>query len=179
MVTHRIGIIGLGTVGTRFVEQFNLHPLFDLVTAWDPSVAACAANESDVKIASDADSVIAEVDAVYIAVPPMFHKEYVEKCLAAKKGIFCEKPLGISVEDSEKLVASVEASGLPAGVNFVFSAAPSATHLQVTRRIVCCLRLLVGEMTLLPESERSHSFTLKNATGGQISFHVFVHSRVN
>ncbi len=35
-MTHRIGIIGLGTVGARFVEQFNRHDDFELVAAWDP-----------------------------------------------------------------------------------------------------------------------------------------------
>ena len=42
-MAHRVGIIGLGTVGSRFVEQFARHEAFDLVAAWDPDAEACDA----------------------------------------------------------------------------------------------------------------------------------------
>ncbi len=129
-MTHRIGIIGLGTVGARFVEQFNHHADFELVAAWDPDPVACAAHRADVDISDDAAGVIAAADAVYIAVPPLFHAGYVEQCVRAGVAIFCEKPLGINVDESRRLVALVESSGLPAGVNFVFSSAPAAVDLQ-------------------------------------------------
>ena len=129
-MTHRVGIIGLGTVGARFVEQFNHHTDFDLVAAWDPDAAACATHAADVKIVADAASVVSAADAVYIAVPPLFHSAYVEQCINAQVAIFCEKPLGINVQESRRLVDLVDSSGLPAGVNFVFSAAPSAVELQ-------------------------------------------------
>ena len=129
-MTHRVGIIGLGTVGARFVEQFNHHTDFDLVAAWDPDAAACATHAADVKIVADAASVVSAADAVYIAVPPLFHGTYVEQCVNARVAIFCEKPLGINVQESRRLVDLVDSSGLPAGVNFVFSAAPSAVELQ-------------------------------------------------
>ena len=128
-MVHRIGIIGLGTVGARFVDQFNLHNDFDLVAAWDPDPDACAAHRGSVAIVDDAAAVIALADAVYIAVPPLFHRQYVEACVAASVGVFCEKPLGIDIAESRALVDLVAASGVPAGVNFVFSAAPSAVEL--------------------------------------------------
>ena len=59
---HSVGIIGLGTVGSRFVEQFNLHGSFDLKAAWDPDPAACKANEKEVRIAESASAVIEEAD---------------------------------------------------------------------------------------------------------------------
>ncbi|MFT5530022.1 MAG: putative dehydrogenase [Candidatus Poriferisodalaceae bacterium] len=131
-MTHRVGIIGLGTVGARFVEQFTLHPEFELVAAWDADPEACLEHAQDVTIAANAAEVIALADVVYIAVPPLFHRQYVQDCLTANTAIFCEKPLGIDLDESRTLVAAVETSGLPAGVNFVFSAAPSATELQAS-----------------------------------------------
>ena len=127
---HSAGIIGLGTVGSRFVEQFNLHESFDLVAAWDPDSTACKANEKEVRITESAAAVIEAADVVYIAVPPLFHDEYVRKCVAANSAIFCEKPLGIDITQSRELVALVNNAGTPAGVNFVFSAAPSATKMS-------------------------------------------------
>jgi len=128
-MAYRIGIIGLGTVGSRFVEQFNQHGDFDLVAAWDPDPAACAAHAERVAVAPDATEVIAASQAVYIAVPPLHHADYVERCVAAGVAVFCEKPLGIDIAESRRLNALVTDSGLAAGVNFVFSAAPSATEL--------------------------------------------------
>lgn len=128
-MAHRIGIIGLGTVGSRFVEQFNLHDDFDLVAAWDPDPLACAAQRDHVTIASDAAAVIEAADAVYIAVPPLHHRGYVEACVRARRAIFCEKPLGVDVAESRELVELVDESGLAAGINFVFSAAPAARSL--------------------------------------------------
>ncbi len=126
----RVGIIGLGTVGSRFVEQFGLHPAFELVAAWDPDAAACDAHHDAVHIAPNASAVIDAADLVYIAVPPLHHAEYVRGCLEAGKAIFCEKPLGIDVDESRDLVAAVNASECPAAVNFVFGSAPSAADAQ-------------------------------------------------
>ncbi len=133
-MAHRVGIIGLGTVGSRFVEQFTAHPDFELATAWDPDDDACAAHADAVTIAAGADDVVASADVVYIAVPPLFHAGYVDACIAARTAIFCEKPLGIDVAESRALVDRVERSGLPAGVNFVFGAAPSALGLRAAVR---------------------------------------------
>jgi len=128
-VAHRVGIIGLGTVGGRFVEQFGLHPAFEVSAAWDRSPDACARYADEVTVVGSASEVIDRADAVYIAVPPHHHREYVEACLASGTAIFCEKPLGIDVAESEQLVAAVEASDVPAGVNFVYSSAPAAVEL--------------------------------------------------
>lgn len=139
-----MGIIGLGTVGSRFVEQFTAHPDFELVAAWDPDVGACSSHRGAVRIADGADEVVDLVDLVYIAVPPLFHRQYVEQCVAADTAVFCEKPLGVDLEESRALVDLVETSGLPAGVNFVFSAAPAATRL-------CAVTAPEGERSELGE----------------------------
>ena len=133
---HRVGIIGLGTVGSRFVEQFGRHADFDLVSAWDPDPLACEVHADAVPIAGGAGGVIAESDAVYIAVPPAFHRTYVEACVDAGVAVFCEKPLGIDIAESRALVDLVERSGLPAGVNFVFGAAPSAVGSIIANGVI-------------------------------------------
>ena len=66
-MAHRVGIIGLGTVGSRFVEQFNLHDAFDLISAWDIDHEACSSHRDFVRIASSPDELIAECDLVYVA----------------------------------------------------------------------------------------------------------------
>ncbi len=57
-------------------------------------------------IASDADAVISdpETDVIYIGVSPRAHSLYARKAIEAKKLAFCEKPLGIDLEDSVSLM---------------------------------------------------------------------------
>lgn len=129
MATHRVGIIGLGTVGTRFVDQFTAHPDFTVAATWDASAEARARTVPHAPVVDDPAAVIAASDLVYIAVPPAAHAEYVRATLAAGRAVFCEKPLGIDVAESRAIVAEVEASGVPAAVNFVFGSAPAAVEL--------------------------------------------------
>ena len=129
MKTHRVGIIGLGTVGARFVEQFNLHERFELSACWDASSDARERFSTTEHVVETAEDVISNCDVVYIAVPPAAHATYVEQAVAAGCAIFCEKPLGVDIAESEHILRVVESSGLPSAINYVFGSAPSAVEL--------------------------------------------------
>ncbi len=129
MKTHRVGIIGLGTVGARFVEQFNLHDRFELAACWDASIDARNRFSAHEPVVETPEEVIANCDVVYIAVPPAAHATYVEQAVAAGCAIFCEKPLGVDIAESEHILQLVESSGLPSAINYVFGSAPSAVEL--------------------------------------------------
>ncbi len=129
MSIHRVGIIGLGTVGARFVDQFGQHPSFEVVAGWDQSPTACAAFRDRITVTDDASEVINAADLVYIAVPPAAHAQYVRMAVQTRTAIFCEKPLGTDVNDSARIVELVEGSGLPAAVNFVHGSAPASVEM--------------------------------------------------
>ncbi|MDJ0949166.1 MAG: Gfo/Idh/MocA family oxidoreductase [Alphaproteobacteria bacterium] len=134
MSSYGVAIIGLGAVGRRFLSLMTAHPRFHVAGAWDPDADACAGAQSaapELRIGADAAAVMAapETDLVYVACPPLHHRAHVLAALAAGKAVFCEKPLGIDVEESRALVASVDVSGLPAAVNFVYGSAPAGVEL--------------------------------------------------
>lgn len=141
-----VAIIGLGTVGRRFIEQFSNHDGFDLIGGSDVVEAACSAAENDfgLTIFASTDVLVADpaVDVVYIATPPLYHEQYVDLVQAAGKAIFCEKPLGVDNDDTRAMVERVEAGGARAAVNFVFGAAPSAVEMVDQVRSGAC-----GEVT--------------------------------
>lgn len=128
-----MAVIGLGTVGLRYIEQYALHDGFELVGGFDVSSAARenAVDRFDTPIAETAEALINDDDvaAVYVAVPPLFHEQYVDMVIDAGKALLCEKPLGVDDASSAGMVERVEASGIPAAVNYVFGAAPSAQAL--------------------------------------------------
>ena len=127
---HKVGVIGLGIMGRRMVTNLAKHPRFDGTCAWDPNPQACAdavAETPDLAILDNADAVIAGADLVYIATPPLWHRDYAERVMAVGKPVYCEKPLGIDVEESRALVQALEDSGTPNAVNFIQAASRAVT----------------------------------------------------
>jgi predicted dehydrogenase len=59
-----------------------------------------------------------EIDAVYMPVPPKFHKEYALRCLEAGKIPYIEKPMAMSYAECEEIIRKAAEKGLPAYVAF-------------------------------------------------------------
>lgn len=125
-MAHRVALIGLGVMGHRMLRNMQGHEAFDLHSGWDPSAQACkVANETfpNLTIGDSAEAIVTddETDIVYIACPPLGHRDYVSMAIAAGKPVFCEKPLGVDVADSHAMVEEIEAAGLLNAVNFPFA----------------------------------------------------------
>lgn len=121
-----VAFIGLGIMGHRMLSSMTAHGGFRIVCAWDPSDKArdeVAKQYPDVRIASDAADAINDADTVvtYIACPPAAHKEYALMAADAGKIVYCEKPLGVDVEESRELVAAFADKGVKNAVNFPFA----------------------------------------------------------
>ncbi len=52
-----------------------------------------------------------DIDAVGIFTPDFTHEEYAVAAFSAGKHVFCEKPLAISVEGCDRILAAWKASG--------------------------------------------------------------------
>lgn len=125
-MAHRVAFIGLGVMGHRMLRNMHAHEAFDLHSGWDPSAQACnVANETfpNLTIGDSAEAIVTDdkVDIVYIACPPLWHRDYVSMAIAAGKPVFCEKPLGVDIADSRAMVDEIEAAGLLNAVNFPFA----------------------------------------------------------
>jgi len=145
-----VGIVGLGTVGRRFIEQFDRHDAFALIGGFDVSVDArtAAADGFGLQLFESASELIndAAIDMVYIATPPLHHEIYVDEVLAADKAIFCEKPLGVDNADTGAMVDRV--GDARAAVNFVFGAAPSAVEMITQVASGACGRVTGADLRL-------------------------------
>lgn len=126
MKRYGMAVIGLGVVGRRMLEQTALHDAIDVVSAWDASAATrqqVLADFPGVPMSVSATDAIErlDVDVVYVAVPPLAHAGLVRAAISAGKAVFCEKPLGIDLVESQALVEELERSGRAAAVNFPFA----------------------------------------------------------
>ena len=123
-----VAIIGLGIMGTRMMSSLTFSDKFRLVAAWDPSDHArevAAVDYPGLQMAKDAATAISAdgVDIVYIACPPRAHLEYAAMAADAGKAVYCEKPLGVDVAESEQLVRMLADRQIINAVNFPFAAA--------------------------------------------------------
>jgi predicted dehydrogenase len=93
MKNYGFGIIGLGVMGQEMAELLTAHPRFHVVAGFDPARPAVP-----FPLLADAAAVVNDprVDAIYTATPPAHHEAIVRLAAAAKKPIFCEKPLSSS-----------------------------------------------------------------------------------
>lgn len=119
------------------LEHMVLHPGYRPVAIWDPDPKACRAAQAvspEVQVAASPSDAIAQADLVYLACPPAPRKAFALEAADANKAVFLEKPLGVNIAQSEELVASLRASGVPAAVNFtqasgaVLSGVKAAAH---------------------------------------------------
>lgn len=64
------------------------------------------------------------VDLVSVAVPPAVQPDVVIAAAAAKKPVFCEKPLAVDVASAERMLAAVRQSGVTHAIDFELAELP-------------------------------------------------------
>jgi predicted dehydrogenase len=65
------------------------------------------------------------VEAVVIASPQTTHRAIALAAIAAGKAVFCEKPLGASLEDARAMAAAAAAAGVPNMIGFNYIRTPA------------------------------------------------------
>jgi predicted dehydrogenase len=65
-----------------------------------------------------------EVDAVYVATPPAYHREYTLACARAGKPVYVEKPMGRTYGECRDMIAACEEAGTPLFVAYYRRALP-------------------------------------------------------
>lgn len=186
-MAHKTGIIGLGIMGRRMLEHMARHPEFTPTALWDPSADACAAAtalNTGAEIAQDASAVISACDVVYLACPPAPRKAFALQAAQQGKAILLEKPLGIDVAESRELVAQLEASGVPAAVNFTQAAGAALATITGDGAMGPCegVDIVVTYPTWPRAWQKDADWLRFNAEGGYtrevISHFIFFSSRV-
>jgi glucose-fructose oxidoreductase len=71
-----------------------------------------------------------DIDFVYIAVPNALHAEYSIRAARAGKHVLCEKPMAVTVEQCEAMIAASAAAGKQLAVNYRFQFDPRYLEMQ-------------------------------------------------
>jgi predicted dehydrogenase len=115
-----VGILGLahGHVGVYCDHWQKLpgHPI-TLIAAWDHDAARVklAHEKYGVPLAASVDELLRTpgLDAVVIGAETSLHAELVEAAAAARKTIILQKPIALTMEEADRIVAAVQREQVP------------------------------------------------------------------
>ncbi|NLM20327.1 MAG: Gfo/Idh/MocA family oxidoreductase [Peptococcaceae bacterium] len=110
----RMGIIGTGRIAARFMPEAKQVSGLNVQCVYNPNPESSKkfADQWDVDINQDLDTMLKSVDAVYIASPHETHHEYAKRALERGLHVLCEKPLALKKSQAEELFVLAEDQGL-------------------------------------------------------------------
>lgn len=135
-----IGIVGGGYMGKAHAVAYSavgavfetvLRPRLEMVCGSSPgSSERYRAAYGFRRAARDWRELVEDpaVEAVIVAAPQSTHREIAEAAFACGKPVFCEKPMGASLEDARAMVSAAEASGCVNMVGFNYIRTPASRH---------------------------------------------------
>jgi len=113
---HGFGVVGAGVIGTVHAEAIGLVPGARLaaVTDADPGRAKALAATWDCAAEPDLAALLArdDVDVVSVCVPSGLHAEVGVRAAAAGKHLVVEKPVEVTLEAADRLIAAARANGV-------------------------------------------------------------------
>jgi predicted dehydrogenase len=114
-VTIRFGLLGTGYWAAQ-TQAAGLagHPDVEFAGVWgrDPAKARALGGRYGVPAFTDADALIAEVDAVAIALPPDVQAGLAVRAARAGRHLLLDKPVALDVEQADRLVDAVREAGV-------------------------------------------------------------------
>ena len=121
----KVCLIGCGRAGMIHARNYKNKIENARITAVADAVeeaAKAAAEELGVeKCFSDYKEILSdpEIDAVIVVAPTNLHKQIVIDCAAAGKHIFCEKPMAMTVEECDEMIAACDRHKVKLQIGFM------------------------------------------------------------
>ncbi|MDR1382429.1 MAG: Gfo/Idh/MocA family oxidoreductase [Planctomycetaceae bacterium] len=139
--TINVGLLGCGFMGRTHSNAYSqVNHFFEL--EYKPVLKACYGREQDLEvlkkfqkmwgyesIETDWKKLIArnDIDLIDVVAPNFLHHDMVIAAAEAGKIIVCEKPMAMSLNEAEKMVAAVEKAGVANMVMFNYRRVPAVS----------------------------------------------------
>ena len=110
----RAGVIGVGYLGRFHAQKYAALENVELVGVADTNKeqGEKVAEECSCEYFHDYNDLLKKVDAVSIVVPTSLHHSVGKDCLAANVDILMEKPVTVTLEEADELIALAEEKSL-------------------------------------------------------------------
>ena len=111
-----VGVAGLGTGAMNMLPELNANPHVKIVAAADPRPQATERFTREFGGATYADAIDLcadpNVDVIYVMSPDDLHAAHAVAAAENGKQILLDKPMGITLEDCDAVIAAVEKNGV-------------------------------------------------------------------
>jgi predicted dehydrogenase len=110
----RVGVVGTGSLGYHHARLLRDIPAVTLRGFYDVNAerSAVVSRELGVRAYDALDTLLQDVDAVSIVVPTPAHHTVAKAALSAGKHVLIEKPISVTLEEADELVALAGRLGL-------------------------------------------------------------------
>ncbi len=149
--TIGLGLIGCGAFGEFCLHAYNRLPEVRIAAVADANFDAARrlAKQFDCPAYRSMDDLSGDpgVDLVHVATPPSSHHELVMTALRNGRHVLCEKPLAMTLEQADEMLAAAREEDLICPVNFVlrYNAVTDAVHRVL--RTGALGKVLAGRLT--------------------------------
>ena len=116
----RIGVLGTGRMGAFRAAWLSRHPAVDAVVVGsrDPARGMDLATKIGGRSGSYDEVLAASPDALVISTATPEHADLVEQGARHGLPMLCEKPIALSLAETERAVAAAEKAGVPLQISF-------------------------------------------------------------
>ncbi|MEH1168741.1 Gfo/Idh/MocA family oxidoreductase [Micromonospora sp. CPCC 205539] len=126
----RFGLFGTGhwAIETHG-KALHAHPDAELVGVWgrNPERAAALAERYGVPAFAEVDALLDVCEAVAVALPPDIQADIAVRAASAGRHLLLDKPLALSIDDADRVVAAATESGVASVVFFTQRFQPNVT----------------------------------------------------
>jgi len=133
----RVGVVGVGIMGSNHARVLTQLPNVELVGVADPDARQCAsvAQAIGCRGVDDVEALIAlGVDAVTISAPTHLHHDVTMACIAKGVHVMVEKPVASTVEEGHRMVEAARAAGVTLMVGHVERFNPAVEAIKAAIR---------------------------------------------
>lgn len=130
----RLGVAGLGRAGSGMLAALAVHPEVSVTAAADLHREHLDRFRADFEgeVYTDIEGLCESprVDAVYIATPHEFHAAHVATAAAHGKHVIVEKPMALTLEDCDAMIAATARAGVRLVVGHTASFNPAVQEMR-------------------------------------------------
>ncbi|MBN1464869.1 Gfo/Idh/MocA family oxidoreductase [candidate division KSB1 bacterium] len=121
MTPYRVGIVGVGKLGSFHCNALANMPEAKLVGVYDTDEAQCTAvaEKFNCTACSSEDELIRSADVIGVAVPTSTHLAAVRNALQHGRPVFVEKPIAGTIAEAQEIVDLAAAKKIPVQVGHI------------------------------------------------------------
>ena len=133
-VSIKVGIVGCGNIAKRFIPEAGFVNGIEIIGAYDNDTNVLDNFIKDNNLSkafTSFETMLNDVDAVYVATPHLSHYTYSKQAVLAKKHVLCEIPLVLEEEQARELYSLAEKQGVILMEANKTAHCPAFNHLMV------------------------------------------------